>query len=319
MAVPKQKQDELWELGQERGERPVLESILRRYYPEKAEGILRLADEQGDTAVFDGMLRQMMDDGHFGEPFVAPITPPGFGDLRVAEEQQAKEIETVVEPKRQQEAQPAKQVVAEPLRMQPQPAADVVELRQQEAKLETPFDRETSRKLRQQGYSEKEIQDMLPVIRGESVPHMATDKDMSPLEVPVTPPRRDMLAGSAHMPQRMEEGEVLGRAKPGEALVGAAKHLGLHLFDDFNKKYVQPYKTAKEVLWDVPMHKVEPKIAEGIRRGIAGMRRNMIYLPSVEDAKELIEARNWKAVGEMAKAGRFPTAEELGLSISSRS
>ena len=210
MGTTKLKQDQLWSLGQEQGERAVLEGILRRYYPDKSTDILRLADQQGDTAVFDGMLRQMMDDGHFGTPFVAPTTPDFSGAMQGPE-------------------QPPK-------------------------------------------------------------------KDRSPFAIM----------------QEQEDLEALGRAKLAETITKPAQDFGSYMFEKYDKEYIQPYKTAKKMLFDVPMAKVQEVERAGIRRGIAAMGRHMVYMPSIEDAKEFIEARNWKAIAEMAEAGRFPTAQELG-------
>lgn len=62
----------------------------------------------------------------------------------------------------------------------------------------------------------------------------------------------------------------------------------------------------------VPLTKLGVKQRTAIQRGVAAMRRDMAYLPEVEEAKEIIEARNWKKIRELAIEGRFPTADELG-------
>ena len=99
MGTAKARQDDIWSLGQERGERPILESVLRNYYPEHSDSILEWADEVGDSPAFESVLRLMMDDGLFGEPFarkrslsLAPIVttelpldpnaPPAIGQVR---------------------------------------------------------------------------------------------------------------------------------------------------------------------------------------------------------------------------------------------
>jgi len=82
MGTAKHKQDQLWELGQERGQRPVLESLLRRYYPEQQGALLGLTQKYGDEAVFESILNRMMQDGHLGEPYETPGLPEG--DTEVA-------------------------------------------------------------------------------------------------------------------------------------------------------------------------------------------------------------------------------------------
>jgi hypothetical protein len=108
--------------------------------------------------------------------------------------------------------------------------------------------------------------------------------------------------------EQIGEFEAAGRAQTGEAIAREAAGFGKHL----KKEFVDPYIAAKKTLVDKPLAKLQKVEREAIRKGIAKMRQNAVYLPTIDETKELIEARNWKALNELAEDGRLPTAEELG-------
>jgi len=105
-----------------------------------------------------------------------------------------------------------------------------------------------------------------------------------------------------------EDAEAAGRAQLGEAIVGEIAGFGEYL----KKEYVVPYVEAKRTLVDKPLAKLEKIEREAIRKGIARMRQDMVYLPTIDETKELVEARNWMALRDLAEDGRLPAEEELG-------
>lgn len=93
------------------------------------------------------------------------------------------------------------------------------------------------------------------------------------------------------------------------ALVGKGLYAQAEREKDLAKNMLAGYREHVTV----PLTKLGVEQRKQIRRGIAAMRREMIYLPTVEEAKELIESRDWRQIKQLASQGRFPTAEELGV------
>jgi len=63
-----------------------------------------------------------------------------------------------------------------------------------------------------------------------------------------------------------------------------------------------------------PLTKLGEKGREQLRRGVAAVRRSPVgvYLPSTDEVKEVIEARNWRKLDQWADQGRMPTFDEMG-------
>jgi hypothetical protein len=111
--------------------------------------------------------------------------------------------------------------------------------------------------------------------------------------------------------EQMEEFEAAGRTQAGEAIVGEVVGFGKHLAEE-TKQFLKQYSATKRTLIDKPLAKLQKAEREAIRKGMVKMRKAAVYLPTIDETKELIEARNWKALNELAEDGRLPTAEELG-------
>ena len=137
-------------------------------------------------------------------------------------------------------------------------------------------------------------------------------------ELPETPPTQQPQAGAAKSETEsrspfavlaeLDSAETAGRAQAGEMIAGAVSGFGAHL----KEEYVAPYLEAKRNVVDKPLAKLQKKEREGIRKAIAGMRKNTVYLPTVEETKELVAEQNWPALRDLAEDGRLPTEEELG-------